>query len=60
MPAWRFIDPFPVLASRKDFAASDEGADAESLESIASNSTGGKDPAKDTESETDSDGEDDV
>ena len=54
MPAWRLIDPFPVLASGNGaLAGRDED---ESLESIASSSGDHSETDMNTETETDTDG----
>ena len=60
MPAWRFVDPFPVLSSATEVTKESEEEDVESLESIASNSTGDDDAEQDAESEEESDGKPDV
>jgi hypothetical protein len=65
MPAWRFVDPFPVLASVSRDKEDKNEEDAESLQSIASNSTGDDDTVdddtvKDAESDTEPDGKADV
>jgi hypothetical protein len=45
MPAWRFIDPFPVLSSANQATREDE--DEESLESIATGANGEYDTVED-------------
>ena len=54
LPAWRFVDPFPVLSSRSAVVAEED--DEESLESIARNSTGEDEADQDVESATGSEG----
>jgi hypothetical protein len=60
MPAWRFVDPFPVLSRATEVTRESKEEDVESLESIASNSTGDDDAEQDAESEEESDGKPDV
>jgi len=56
LPAWRFVDPFPVLSSTSAIVTEEDDEDEESLESIARNSTGEDEAHQDVESATSSEG----